>query len=79
MGREIKYPLTWRGEPATARETRVFKWNRSLYIVDVYKGYGWLTPSQTLAARYGICIDTACLCVSLFTLLNLEAYVALGA
>lgn len=81
--RNFRYPLTWRGQPSTRRQTNLFEWVRShlfkMYRFEVEREYGWLLPNQSHVVRYALCIDTACYSVTLLRIKGLKAHVALGA
>lgn len=80
--RNVKYPLTADGSPATGFEVKAYPWLSiglfKLYLATYSQPYAWLLPSQVLKLGYGLCADTSNLCTTLLRVLGVEAYTVLG-
>ncbi len=73
------YPNDLKGRPASAllfcaHDITCYKW-----LLRKRMDYAWFYPNETIAAKGGICIDTALLFVSILIAGGIHAKVALGA
>ena len=73
------YPLDWRKQPSCDGQFLKSRRGLSTYHFRRCVPYMWMFPSEVINCGFGICIDTALLCTSIFRKLGFISYVTLGA